>query len=109
LYYDSPKQGGIMIQSVGIETATNGTATSHGLSDRLEKKQPSDMPSRDQIEVRSLSDTFEDIDPSALKWEETAMKETLSMIRKGAGLGIHGALNPARAASLLADPGFAMA
>jgi hypothetical protein len=98
-----------MIQSVGIQTATNGTAANHGPNDRLEKKQPSDMPSRDQIEVRSLSDTFEDIDPSALKWEEAAMKETLSMIRKGVGLGIHGALNPARAASLLADPGPALA
>ena len=98
-----------MIQSIGIQTAPSGMGTSLSPNDRLEKQQSNEMPSKDQIEVRSSSDTFEDIDPSTLKWEETAMRETLSMIRKGAGLGIHGALNPARAASLLGDAGFAPA
>jgi hypothetical protein len=98
-----------MIQHVGIQTSTNGTATTYGPNDRLEKKQTSDMSSKDQIELRSSSKAFESTDASTITWDETVMAESLSMIRTGSGLGIHGNLNAARVASLLGDTGFALA
>jgi hypothetical protein len=99
-----------MIERVGIQSSTGGTATTYGPNDRLEKRQVSDQPSEDQVELRSTSTPFEDTHGSSIAWDETVMEGTLSMIRAGSGWGIHGNLNPGRVASLLGDAvGLAMA
>ncbi|WP_141721109.1 hypothetical protein [Desulfoplanes formicivorans] len=68
-----------------------------------ETRQTPAQPTSDHIELRSSGDTFADMDASQVKWDSADMNTTLDMIRSGAGMGIHGHLDPARVAGLLGD------
>ncbi len=93
------------METLGIQSSAKGTTQTFNSQERLEARQKGEISSRDQVELRTSRETFEDTDSATLRWDNTMMGATLSMIRSGSGVGVHGNLDPARVVSLLGEAG----
>ncbi len=93
------------METLGIQSSAKGTTQAFSSQERLEARQKGEISSQDQVELRTSRDAFEDKDGVALRWDKTMMGTTLSMIRSGAGIGVHGNLDPSRVMSLLGEAG----
>jgi len=96
------------MQSAIIQSATSTplSYTAPSSSDRTSSN--TSLPD-DQVDLRSSSKKFADMDPEQNSWDISCLDSTLAMVRGSQAEGVHGNLDPGRAAGLLRDAGFGMA
>lgn len=96
------------MQSAIIQSATSTPITYTGSSSSDRTSSNTSLPD-DQVDLRSSSKNFADMDPEQNSWDISCLDSTLAMLRSTQAEGLHGDLDPGRAAGLLRDAGLGMA